>query len=1350
MTSEEIIGAAKVPNTKSVFVLGCLESRVTVYAQQVRALNLIDAIIEKGLVRSNGRVAIIGGGAAGITAAAALALAMPDLRTIDVYEQKDDLLHLQLKSPDRYLHPHIYDWPNRGSLAPEAGLPILNWTAGTAGEVAAQILASFDAIRMHTRTIHTKPASRVERVQAAPIEGCRIFVAGDHRGGEFYDIAILSVGFGYERLITEKNRSYWDPHQLSGPIRKDEPLHHILVSGNGDGGLLDFITVAFQGVSHREILDFITRYPGIDAVARALREVEEKAWSVDESAIDIYEQYNEHVLTVLPNNLLLEVAEKLRPSVTVFFHTRDEHLFRRDTAVLNRFAVFLAITAAKNSLRNTITVVRKAKFACDPMDALVKFDSGEQVEPSFRFLRFGADTAKNLNPFADHIGILRAARGDLRTGYRPATPPLTESAKARFAFLGYASQASTKALIGDLTIFGGRMLVTREQLLDPNVRLYGRTFGRASLAEVAARLPPHGSNLGADLGLGPLQIPIGYLFMDRLFAPRLTLVTERGLSDQWKGLEINGEYFLLPFRLEILDLLSPDELLASTQGQRDRTGDHYIISLKFGSVDISQPYSISGPGDYTLDSVTIPPEHLDIRLFPNFDLDSVEGSPNDNSLPPEDRRYFARVRVNPLWNFGIVPFRHDAEQRTVTIQANTEVRLGPARSDAERGVYHPGQVLVFTLDEKPSGFYVEDRGLCLVEFPVAQGTPAEWEVGVDFGTSNTCVTYRIEDDTAPRVLRFPVLTTTLLREPGYSAEFDGPGGTTVNEGASALLDFFFNLSNADDGVTPNDYFPTQVVTRHTYVRMDWKWEYEGGLIHFKNVFLSPIIRELIDGFPNIDVWGVPRHGKTFRLKQDIKGGHTSWLKVFMRHLRKEVLMAAARERGTVKRFHFSYPNAFNFTQREKFLQVLQEVWNPAGHTEVMVTVSESEAVRNYLVRNVPNANEYVVFDVSGRTTDVIGFSMHEPIFWTSFKLAADHINRYVVRSSAFRAAFLDAFIETVPYTLDHISSRLFREEESTAGQRLLTIWLGLLELIEQNDFNGHKIVEILSVLRRRSGDAVEPGVRAIRGFFLSLSLLFGGLSYYAGLLIRAASEGKFDGRAFDRRLVELVLTGNGGKFYSMLDHPDAPFDSVMQGMFISGCAARDDVAPTSYPPDLLAQVEFAGLFRLNGRVAPKVIVALGLLSAPPRGTYGEQRPVPLANILGEDGYEIEGKPAKFDADLISFYRGIEPVLRTFTPPDAPPRQLVRCLEALNELLPSGMNRGVRVIPRAGNNWHREILNGLYERSKRNIRASVKENATELVRDLMENRISYAEVPAQEPLFIVQLVALLDRIREEFA
>ena len=96
MTPEQIVKGARIPGTQSILVLGVFEKRVTVYAQQVRALNLVDAMLSENLVRSQGgRVAIIGGGAAGITAAVALSRTSPKLDKLDVSERSSSILALR-------------------------------------------------------------------------------------------------------------------------------------------------------------------------------------------------------------------------------------------------------------------------------------------------------------------------------------------------------------------------------------------------------------------------------------------------------------------------------------------------------------------------------------------------------------------------------------------------------------------------------------------------------------------------------------------------------------------------------------------------------------------------------------------------------------------------------------------------------------------------------------------------------------------------------------------------------------------------------------------------------------------------------------------------------------------------------------------------------------------------------------------------------------------------------------------------------------------------------------------------------------------------------------------------------
>jgi hypothetical protein len=56
----------QVPHQR-IYVLGCFARHVTIYSQQVRALNLISALRRKELFANNPKVAVIGGGRSCVT-----------------------------------------------------------------------------------------------------------------------------------------------------------------------------------------------------------------------------------------------------------------------------------------------------------------------------------------------------------------------------------------------------------------------------------------------------------------------------------------------------------------------------------------------------------------------------------------------------------------------------------------------------------------------------------------------------------------------------------------------------------------------------------------------------------------------------------------------------------------------------------------------------------------------------------------------------------------------------------------------------------------------------------------------------------------------------------------------------------------------------------------------------------------------------------------------------------------------------------------------------------------------------------------------------------------------------------
>ena len=141
----------RLPGTEG-FLVGTFDTGITVLSQQVRALNLVWALIESGQVplddvqdeltekqTTRQRIAVVGGGFAGLTVAAGL-LKKRVNADITLFERRDTVLPLQHGSDSRWLHPHIYDWPKRGSEAYSAALPLMNWTASRASDVVVQVL----------------------------------------------------------------------------------------------------------------------------------------------------------------------------------------------------------------------------------------------------------------------------------------------------------------------------------------------------------------------------------------------------------------------------------------------------------------------------------------------------------------------------------------------------------------------------------------------------------------------------------------------------------------------------------------------------------------------------------------------------------------------------------------------------------------------------------------------------------------------------------------------------------------------------------------------------------------------------------------------------------------------------------------------------------------------------------------------------------------------------------------------------------------------------------------------------------------------------------------------------------
>jgi hypothetical protein len=276
-TPQQVLESYRLDTRPPIYVVGAFDRGVTVRSQQIRALNLAWALVETGKVRSGQkprRVAIVGAGFAGLTLAGGL-LKKHTAARIAIFEERDVLLPLQQGSDTRWLHPHIYEWPSEGSEASAAMLPVLNWTAARASDVVVQVLGDwrravkgfapspptgceprlFCNVR-HLRVSPTQPARNAVQLEWVGEERCVVdgtMDAGRGAGGssEQFDLVILAVGFGLELA---NQVSYWRNETLGQPSL-DQPRRTYLISGQGDGAMIDLFRIRISQFRQDRILD---------------------------------------------------------------------------------------------------------------------------------------------------------------------------------------------------------------------------------------------------------------------------------------------------------------------------------------------------------------------------------------------------------------------------------------------------------------------------------------------------------------------------------------------------------------------------------------------------------------------------------------------------------------------------------------------------------------------------------------------------------------------------------------------------------------------------------------------------------------------------------------------------------------------------------------------------------------------------------------------------------------------------------------------------------------------------------------------------------------------------------------
>ena len=273
----------------NVFVLGTLSARserIAVISQQTRAVNLIHCLFATGRLAAGKRVCVVGGGAAGLTAAA---YAMQKGAEVTVLERNDLLWNLR-GCRTRWLHPNLFRyWPDPRWKCVGTHLPLMNWYAGYACDVGELLLSKYRAFeasqssrknlrisfpgQQTARDTRVEPRGECWKVSWSEPEG----VGRSRREAEF-DAIIVATGFGSEARLRDTEASvYW----LDDVLERERPEpreRRYLVSGTGDGGLTDLLRIRIKGFRHHHLREWLLQLElGHHTLVTDIEQIERKA-----------------------------------------------------------------------------------------------------------------------------------------------------------------------------------------------------------------------------------------------------------------------------------------------------------------------------------------------------------------------------------------------------------------------------------------------------------------------------------------------------------------------------------------------------------------------------------------------------------------------------------------------------------------------------------------------------------------------------------------------------------------------------------------------------------------------------------------------------------------------------------------------------------------------------------------------------------------------------------------------------------------------------------------------------------------------------------------------------------------
>lgn len=358
-TQAQVLEAMHVGSRAGVYVIGPFPTRVNFASQQMRAFNLVWALTDNdGPVNSDAKVAVIGAGLAGLTAAAAL-----HRRGVEahVFEQRGDLMPLQRGTTSRYVNPTLNYWP-QVEFGPATSFPFLNWGADVCERIISAVETEWRRDFAQAVPVHTQ--STVLGIQPHSNQFVLELDGGDYKKG--YSTVIVAVGFGLEAPVKGALApSYWQ--DVDTRVVRSSSSGDFVISGGGDGGILEVLRLAYGDFEQGQLTARVTRWANRTAAREVIAEAEMDAAQI----LDDHERAKALGMVYLTMDLDPELEAfldaKLARGSKVTLIVRGGSAFTLESAPVHRLMLAHAIRRQRVS-------VHLGDFAVDENGAATRVD----------------------------------------------------------------------------------------------------------------------------------------------------------------------------------------------------------------------------------------------------------------------------------------------------------------------------------------------------------------------------------------------------------------------------------------------------------------------------------------------------------------------------------------------------------------------------------------------------------------------------------------------------------------------------------------------------------------------------------------------------------------------------------------------------------------------------------------------------------------------------------------------------------------------------------------------------------------------------------------------------------------